>query len=204
MAKKLKNDWPIWVQRALQGVTFWIGHRRCLYRDYPLTEGALVAEICNLIYANLPRDLILNCEVQYTNLLEGKPKPDILMRRARADLVIAEKAHDKSDDPVAKFIIEVKRAKAQKAQIDADLRRLAAVRRTHPGIRAFMFVVAEAHRPKRFVNENGSSHKGKKLIPDSDGHFRVRRTWKAAHAYKNVETAQYACLLEVYGDAKVA
>jgi len=44
---------PIWAIRALQGVTFWIGHRRCLYKQYPLAEGALVAELCNLFVADL-------------------------------------------------------------------------------------------------------------------------------------------------------
>jgi len=43
------NKRPRWTQRALQGVAYWMGHRRCLYRDYPLSEGALVAEVCNLI-----------------------------------------------------------------------------------------------------------------------------------------------------------
>jgi hypothetical protein len=58
------NKRPRWTQRALQGVAYWMGHRRCLYRDYPLSEGALVAEVCNLIYANLPDHLELHCEVQ--------------------------------------------------------------------------------------------------------------------------------------------
>ncbi len=46
-----------------------MGHRRCLYRDYPLAEGALVAEVCNLIYANLPENLQLLCEVQYSSFV---------------------------------------------------------------------------------------------------------------------------------------
>ena len=45
MKTKLEKQ-PVWVDRALQGVTYWMGQRRCLYRDYPLSEGALVAEVC--------------------------------------------------------------------------------------------------------------------------------------------------------------
>src|SRR5450759_1842594 len=48
------EDVPDWARQALQGVTYWMGHRRCFYRNHPLTEGALVAEICNLVHANLP------------------------------------------------------------------------------------------------------------------------------------------------------
>ena len=36
---------------------------------------------------------------------------------------------------------------------------------------------------------------GKHDISGSNGYYRVRRTWKAAHAFSHVEHAQYACLL---------
>ncbi len=65
MKTKLKKQ-PSWVERALQGVAYWMGHRRCLYRDYPLSEGALVAEVCNLIYANLPDTDFLNAALGLT------------------------------------------------------------------------------------------------------------------------------------------
>jgi hypothetical protein len=38
-------------------------HRRCPYRRYPLGEAAFVAEICNLIHANLKHNRVLECEV---------------------------------------------------------------------------------------------------------------------------------------------
>ncbi|MGD0189466.1 MAG: hypothetical protein ABSD74_01865 [Rhizomicrobium sp.] len=194
------EKWPVWIDRSLQGVAYWIGHRRCLYRDYPLSEGALVAEICNLIHANLADGFVLLCEEMYKNLLPelAEPNPSILTQQARADLVIATKAPGTESNPVAKYIIEVKRASAPTRQIDSDLRRLAEVRRVHSGVRAFMFVVSEAMLPGRFVNEIGSSRLGRQKIPGSPGHFRVRRTWKAAHAFKSRGNAQYACLIEVY------
>jgi len=191
-------DYPKWVERALQGITFWVGHRRCVYRGYPLAEAALVAEVCNLIYANLPKDFKLQCEVQYSDLLKGKATPDSLPNRTRADLVVVNKKGD------AEFVIEVKRATAPKPQIDADLRRLAAVHHAHGGgIRAFMFLISEAKRPHRFVDQRGHSIRGARRICGSNGRSlgkcRVRHTWKAAHALTLIEGAQYACLLEVYG-----
>jgi hypothetical protein len=197
MASTLEK-WPTWAERALQGIAYWIGHRRCLYRHYPLSEGALVAEVCNLIHANLPDKLSLSCEVQYSSLIHRDEKPTELTDRARADLVVAEKAINPDDEATPKFIIEVKWASAPKAQIDADLRRLSAVRGIRPDLRTFLFVISEAQRPARFVGENGMSVLGKHPIPQSEGHFRVRRTWKAAHAYTKRDRAQYACLIEVY------
>ena len=191
-----------WTQRALQGVAYWMGYRRCLYRDYPLSEGALVAEVCNLIYANLPDHLGLHCEVQYAKLIKSRELPKILQSKIRADLVIAEKAARAGSDPVPEFIIEVKRASASKGWIDADLHRLAAARGLCPDARAFLFVISEANRPRRFVLKEGQSIGGKRPIPKSDGYYRVRRTWKAAHAFNKREHAQYACLIEVCAGAK--
>jgi hypothetical protein len=65
-------------------------HRRCLYRDYRL-EGALVAEVCNRIYANLPDRLELHCEVQYAKFVKSRELPKILQGKIRADLIVAEK-----------------------------------------------------------------------------------------------------------------
>ena len=172
---------------------------RCFFRGYPLAEAALVAEVCNLIYANLPDNLELQCEAQYSKLLSGKVMPSLLTQLARADLVINQKPTKNGAKPVPKFIIEVKRARAPKTQIDADLRRLIAVHQAHGGIRAFMFLIAEAQRPTRFVNSKGISIRGKHSIPHSTGQYRVRGTWKAAHAISKIERAQYACLLEAYG-----
>src|SRR5437868_3195553 len=117
----MKDKWPDWAERALQGVTHWIGHRRCLYREYPLSEGALVAEICNLIHANLPNDLFLLCEVMYSRFLTGTAHPNELTQRARADLVVADGPELDDEATSAKYVIEVKRASAPKAQIDSDL-----------------------------------------------------------------------------------
>ena len=192
------EETPKWANRALQGITYWIGHRRMIYGQYPLGESALVAEICNIIYANLPEYLTLRCEVQYTELLGGNPHPNELTQRARADLVVAAKVKGKREGAEPKFVIEVKRGSAPPGQINSDLRRLAAVRTSNPGIRTMMFLVAEAHLPKRFVAAEGKSILGPHKIPGSVGHFRVRHTFKAAHAFSRTNHAQYACLVEVY------
>jgi len=79
-----------------------MGHRRCLYRDYPLSEGALVAEVCNLIYTNLPEGLQLLCEVQYSSFLNSGSLPKILRGKIRADLVVAETPARSEDEPIPK------------------------------------------------------------------------------------------------------
>lgn len=194
------RDWPSWLERALQGLAYWTGHRRCLYRNYSLAEGAFVAELCNLINANLPDRYLLLCEEPYSEFLEDEKRPTILTKRSRADLVVYEmvKTTDGATEHHASFIIEVKGATAPKSQIDADLTRLMAVRKVAPGIRTYLVVVAEATRPKRFASDRGSSITKRQTIDGIPGYFKVRRTLKAAHAFTKIEKSQYACLIEAF------
>ncbi len=198
-----EKDWPTWLERALQGLTYWTGHRRCLYRNYPLAEAAFVAELCNLIHANLPDRYSLHCEEQYSEFILRDERPSLLTEKSRADLVVYEKVRTSSGERElhASFIIEVKRASAPKAQIDADLKRLMAVRAACPGVKTYLVVVAEAYRPPRFVSDAGASITKRQRIAGSDGYFTVRRTLKAAHAYTRIEGSQYACLVEAFANA---
>ena len=198
-----EKDWPIWLERALQGLTYWTGHRRCLYRNYPLAEAAFVAELCNLIHANLPDKYSLHCEEQYSEFLHSADRPPILTEKSRADLVVYEAIKNRRGERElhVKFVIEVKLASAPKSQIDGDLKRLIAVRTAFPDIKTYLVVVAEAHRPDRFVSDAGASITKQQRLKGVDGYFKVRRTLKAAHAYTKIERAQYACLVETFVDA---
>lgn len=118
-----------WLEHALQGLAFWIGHRHSLFKDYPLSEGALVAEACNLIQANLPHDLVLMPECMYKNLVAPGSKVRGVGPLARADLVlcaVAAKTVGREGNlaPYTKFVIEVKRGDAIKQLINEDLYRL--------------------------------------------------------------------------------
>lgn len=198
------DRWPAWSEKALQGLAFWIGHRHALYPNYPLGESALVAEACNLIFANLEAGQVLLCERQYTQLMPEGSWPREQGARSRADLtVVTGLTHAQAEAQVSLqghlfAVIEVKRASAPKAQIDQDLKRLALFKHQNPTVRALLFVVAEAHRPKRFVAPEGRALLGKNDIPGANAHYRVRRACKAAAAFSGKETAHYACIIEVF------
>jgi hypothetical protein len=204
---ELLDRWPTWSEKALQGLAFWIGHRHALYPNYPLGEAALVAETCNLIFANLGPAEILVCERQYTLLMPDGAWPAQLGAKSRADLVVlsglshGEVERQRSLVTNLSAVIEVKRASAPKAQIDQDLKRLAVLKRANPNVRALLFIVAEAHRPKRFVAPEGKAILGKNNIPGEDAHYRVRRACKAAAAFSGKESAHYACIIEVFQGA---
>jgi len=157
----------------------------------------VVAELCNIIYTHLPKNHSLRCEVRFTELLGRSMMPTEIAARARADIVVSEKVNGKREGAIPRWVIEVKRASASKGQVDTDLFRLAAVKREHPDITAWLVLVAEASRPDRFVTEEGASVSGRHDIPNTEQQYRVRRTFKAAHAFTRKERAQYACLVEV-------
>lgn len=201
------DRWPAWSEKALQGLAFWIGHRHALYPNYPLGESALIAETCNLIFANLGPGEVLLCERQYTQLMPEGAWPRDQGARSRADLtVVSGLTHSQAEVQASlhgylSAVIEVKRASAPKAQIDQDLKRLAIFKHANPTVRALLFVVAEAHRPRRFVAPEGRAIRGKSDIPGQNAHYRVRRACKAAAAFSGKESAHYACIIEVFPGA---
>jgi hypothetical protein len=188
---------PKWIDRSMQGIAYWIGHRRALYSGYSLGESALVAELCNMIYTHIPSDHVLRCEVQYTELLGRSVETSVLSAKARADIVIGKRLGKRREGSSPQVIIEVKRASASNAQIDNDLRRLAAVKLHNSDLATYLAVIAEAERPKRFVNDDGEATSGIYLIPGTKQLYRVRRVFKAAASFKNKNRAQFACLVEV-------
>ena len=192
-----------WLEHALQGLAFWIGHRHSLFSAYPLTEGALVAEACNLIQANLPSGLILLPECIYKYLVPNGTQIERITGQSRADLVLCDKdarpiGRDGNISPHVRYVIEVKRGSAPKREIDSDFIRLHSyLRASINGARAFLFVISESSAHRRFVR-SGKSILGSQKILGCDGHFRVRRTVKAAASFSGKETAHYVCLIEVF------
>ena len=192
---------PKWLMNSLQGLTFWVGYKRSLYRDYPLSEGALVTELRSLMHANLPDDLFLKCEVGYRLLAKKFVRHDLIAGRHRADLVVANKVAS-SKDPnrllySPKFVFEVKRASSPNLQIDKDLKRLAALKKCRPIARTFLIVLSEAGRNNRFVNEKGLTRRGQHKIDGMDANYHIRRTVKAASVYKSFDSVNYATVVEV-------
>lgn len=194
-------DRPKFLEAALQGLAFWIGHRHSLFRSYPLPEGAMVAEACNLIQANLSDALRLQPECQYQRLVAPGVDLKGIGSLGRADLVIFSRhgeVGEANQFERVHFVMEVKRGSATAASMNDDLKRLYTFLCATPTqARAFLIVVSESKAPRRFV-ANGKSILGTHPIPDSDGCFHVRRTVKAAASFSNKSSAHYVCLLEVF------
>jgi len=193
--------WPDWAEAALQGLSYWMGYRESLYRGHPVPEAAMVNEACNLIYANLTGDFQLLCEWKYTFLIPEGSETDKLTPKSRADLIVARhnKVLPRNQNiwSLVDSVVEVKRGSAQNPLVTDDLLRLGEFKSLNPKARAFLFLVSESQRPTRFVSEKGRAILGRNTVESKDFHYRVRRACKAAKGFTAVETAHYACLIEV-------
>ncbi|HVK41186.1 MAG TPA: hypothetical protein VM471_01800 [Phenylobacterium sp.] len=162
-----------------------------------MAEAALVAELCNLVQAHLPKkEQQLRCEVQYSEL---NVHSDVMGPLARMDLLISSRPTPPDDRFKPRIAIEVKRYGAPKKLIAADLQRLAALKTAKPNMRAFLVVVAEASLPKEFVNTDGEAISKYVAIPDTELFHKVRRVLKASPTFRKeqIGVAQYVCLIEV-------
>lgn len=175
-----------------------MGHRRALYRKYPLGEAAMVAELCNLLFANLPTGLKLVCEVQYSKLLEIPDKETEFTERSRVDLCVCGPLK-KGEEPLDKVqcVLEVKRGSASNTAVDDDLRRLLEIKRARPSVKAFLLLISEGKRPSRFVTDKSFALRKKLSIPKTDGHCYVRAVMKAIPAVNSLDNAHYGCAIEV-------
>lgn len=157
------------------------------------------------MHANLPEELFLKCEVGYTHLVKA-PRPAPIAGKTRADLVAVTKT-ESPDQPgkiiyTPKHVFEFKRAGAPAREIDKDLKRLAAFQEARPNARAFLVVLSEAGRNDRFVTEDGKTRIGKHPIAGTSANYHIRRTVKAASAYTNTDSANYATVVEVRADER--
>ncbi len=185
----------------MQGLAFWVGHRRSIYSRHELSEGALTAELCNLIHANLPsRQYRLRCEEPYTKMLPTGITREEVTENAHIDLSVWER-YIPDDSQTYKqrlrFAIEVKRASAKNARIDRDLKRLAAIVEERKKVRAFLCVVSEGTRPKRFTTGDGIRKAGRVSIEGTRSVYHVLAAKKASHLFNDRDQAHYACIIEV-------
>lgn len=202
-----------WGENALQGLAHWIGYRKALYEGYHLLEAALVAELCGLVQARRPRKHHLGCELTYSTFLNFPDPTGTLGNSSRVDLALSgSKLVNDNESEFLKnihIIIEVKRAEANPDLIWKDLRRLYAALKLQKkkGMRAFLFLVSQGKRPEAFVDNDGWSKREVDAIkpeakkkPIETGWYKVRRTCKSMIEPGAIETANYACMIEVFVD----
>ena len=175
-----------WINPVLQGLAYWIGYKKELYRHHLLNEGAIVTEIATLINSNKSDSEIVKCE-QYYDQIEG-----ISGTKIRADISIlrGNEIHT---------VIEVKREEAGKILIDKDILKLWRIKEKHPNIKCYQIIVSQGKKPSRYVTDEGVSDKISYPIIDTDYDTKAIRVCKSTSSFKeeSPKKANYVCLIEV-------
>ncbi len=201
---------PAWTDDVLQGISYWMGYRRSYYRDYPLLEGAVVAELCNLLASKLhpTNDGRVFCEVPIANLMQdhtSRAERDSI----RYDLLIAKETgnvrnsgqHNFFDS--ASIAMEVKRGSASRNDVSKDLQRLAMLNSFRPNVRTFLLLISEGKLPNQFAwfaeSENPddvTAARNPVSVQGINAVIKVRRVCKAMSSVKS-KSGHSAILIEV-------
>lgn len=202
MENKMIPEMPFELTNMMQGLAYWIGHRHSLYAGHELPEAALVVEASNLVYARLKNEYTIMNEIEYNKLTKTK-SIEVFKNHARADMIVLTKPRKSKQKKISnyhrlvKMVIEFKRSGS--SLINNDLLRLAEIKRLNNEIRAFLIVVSESKKPKKYVTSEGKAKLGIKAIPKSDFVYKIRRVCKAAESFniQKSKSTHYVCALEV-------
>jgi hypothetical protein len=175
-----------WVDPVLQALSFWIGYKKELYRHHLLSEGAIVSELAFLISSKLKNGEILKCEKQYKQIVKK------VNNQSRADILI-----ENQGEPFV--VIEVKRADTGQKLIEADLEKLANLKKLKPTLRVFLILVSEGKRPLKYVTEKGESDKTFYPIHNTQYSAYPKRVCKSSSSFRSNfrVNSNYAILIEV-------
>ena len=207
---------PGWTNNALQSLAFWMAYRETRYRHHPLTEGAIVHELSELLHSLIKvgdsDKNYLYREIRYANICKASQETS----RNRADILIATEAlgvnkarsHDFSRS--AKCVVEVKRWPSLTNDIKSDIKRLAKVA-SHSKVRTFLIIACQSGIPKKLLDwETGKTGLTKlvqqKILFHDDPtiRYKVRRSCVASASVNKNRSAKVVTMIEVVAPKKRA
>lgn len=148
----MKDPPPHW-SRVLQGLAHWIAYKSQYFDGHLLPEGAIVAELTQLLSSKISSVSKIECERMYKTLYKTSAPKNLNNRRA--DIVIGEKPKNKGIH-IAKVgeVIEVKRYKEGSfKKIESDFEKLAMLKGINKNVRLFQVIVGQKKVPKKLFNE---------------------------------------------------
>lgn len=189
---------PHW-EKVLQGLSHWVAYKKQYFDAHSLPEGAIVAELTQLLSAKLPNNLIVECERYYKDFYGSD-------NENRVDICIGEKP-SKGEFKYGrrvqldglKEIIEVKRLNNDFSPVRKDFNKVYDLKcKLIPKfeIKTYVLVVGQnglseylfkgSNTLKRDLSKEGSNFEAK-----------TKMTKKAYNTSKLAMHVSYAALIEV-------
>lgn len=187
------QDIPRYYEPVLQALTHWIAYKREYFYEHLLPEGAIVAELTQLLSAKLPSGFQVKCETLYKDM---DPTVEKLIR---ADITISECVDGCLE---LRDVIEVKRydsaADFDKVIKDAD--KLSILREALPHVSLLQVVAGQRRAPDKLVTDAHNVVRNN-IYPKLKGIERLdvrARICKKAYGTKRPSASgAFAVLLEV-------
>jgi hypothetical protein len=173
----------------LQALAYWLGYEHKRYRFYEIREIAIANELVHLIEANIKQlQFYIDCEVPYYAFSKEDQKA---ATRGKADIAIFSLSDDKKDKSY-QAIIEVKRLKARKRKIEADINRIheALTKSSNPFLSGFVIACSPGplHSTMWLTDKRKASRKLFRT-ENKGAPYRVRRV---VHAYPSFQVVTVA------------
>ena len=185
---------------ALQGLVYWIAYKQQYFDGHLLPEGAIVAELSQLLSVHIPNDKKVECERLYKDLNPS------LQKNIRADIIIADKPPKDSEYSTlikkipASFwtdIIEVKRYEQTYKNIESDSQKLIQLYTDTNSRNLYQVIVGQGELPEEFFTDDFNL-RSKNVFTQSDRiDVRCRMSKKAYSTKRKNQKGVFAVLLEV-------
>jgi hypothetical protein len=191
------NDLPNHWAPALQALAYWIAYKQQYYSNSLLPEGAIVAELTQLLSSNIENGLRVECEKMYKEL------DDTILDGGRADIIIGKKGKlkDKKGSKITKDdireVVEVKRYEGSFDRLVKDMEKLNALNITWVDVRKYLVVVGQKKLPEKIFTVKYNVKRNN--IYTGNGTFKaIPRIGKKAYPTKKKSTSgAYAALIEI-------
>lgn len=186
----MMHDVPKYYAPVLQAITHWVAYKREYFHNHLLPEGAIVAELTQLLSAKIDFKHRIDCEVMYKDI------DNSIAKSIRADITISKTVDGKEPQ---KDVVEVKRYenKDDFNKILDDSEKLAILSKS-PNIRLFQIVVGQRKQPTELITSNNNAKKGNLYKRGKDIDVRARICKKAySCTKKDTASGVYALLLEI-------
>ena len=143
------NNPPKHWSATLQAMAHWVAYKKQYFNGHLLLEGAIIAELTQLLSAKLDFPLRLKCEMMYREIF------DQITDQTRTDLVIGKNENDKF---IIKEVIEVKRYEVNKKvdnfdKIQEDMEKLYLLSKIANCPRLFLVVIGQHKLPSKLFGE---------------------------------------------------
>lgn len=190
---------PKYWNEILQGLSYWIAYKKQYFKDHLLTEGAIVAELTQLLSAKIESNMRIECERMYKEI-----NPQII-DQSRVDILIGKKTNDKyKNGKIKKLmpnelleIIEVKRYEGDWKKVEVDFEKLFKLKKNLPNTRLFQIVVGQEKLPDKIFNSKHNLMRRSIYNGNVELKTLPRLSKKAFSTKKESEKGVYSILIEI-------